>query len=100
VYLVSIGFFAWALLFEPFSTSTITPSLKLPLWVVEAAVPVGLTLMLLRALEILVRTARGGDAFPEGHRSLLEIEADAAGVDARDVERTRREPDEHEEDGR
>jgi C4-dicarboxylate transporter DctQ subunit len=100
VYLVSIGFFAWALLFEPFSTSTITPSLKLPLWVVEAAVPVGLTLMLLRALEILVRTARGGEAFPEGHRSLLEIEADAAGIDARDVERTRREPDEREEDGR
>jgi TRAP-type C4-dicarboxylate transport system permease small subunit len=100
VYLVSVGFFAWALLFEPFSTSTITPSLKLPLWVVEAAVPVGLTLMLLRALEILVRTARGGDAFPEGHRSLLEIEADAAGVDARDVERTRRETDEHEGDGR
>jgi C4-dicarboxylate transporter, DctQ subunit len=100
VYLVCVGFFAWALLFEPFSTSTITPSLKLPLWVVEAAVPVGLTLMLLRALEILVRTARGGDAFPEGDRSLLEIEADAAGVDARDVERTRRETDEHEEDGR
>ena len=93
VYLVGIGFYAWLLLFEPFSTSTITPSLKLPLWVVEAAVPIGFTLMLLRALEILVRTARGIDAFPEGHRSLLEVEAEAAGVDARDVERTRQEPD-------
>jgi C4-dicarboxylate transporter, DctQ subunit len=94
VYLVAIGTYAWLLLFEPFSTATITPSLKLPLWVVEAAVPIGLTLMLLRALEILVRTARGGEAFAEGHRSILEVEADAAGVDRRDVERTRAvEPD-------
>jgi C4-dicarboxylate transporter, DctQ subunit len=101
VYLVCIGFFAWLLLFEPFSTSTITPSLKLPLWVVEAAVPIGLTLMLLRALEILVRAARGVETFAEGHRSLLEVEAEATGLDVRDVERTRREVgDEPEEDGR
>jgi TRAP-type C4-dicarboxylate transport system permease small subunit len=93
VYLACIGFFAWLLLFEPFSTSTITPSLKLPLWVVEAAVPIGLTLMLLRALEILVRNARGTDAFAEGSRSLLEVEAEATGLDVRDVERTRREID-------
>jgi C4-dicarboxylate transporter DctQ subunit len=101
IYLVCIGFFAWLLLFEPFSTSTITPSLKLPLWVVEAAVPIGLTLMLLRALEILVRAARGVEAFPEGHRSILEVEAEATGIDVRDVDRTRREiGDEPEEDGR
>ncbi|TQM13445.1 TRAP transporter small permease [Pseudonocardia kunmingensis] len=108
VYLVCVGAFAWLLLFEPFSTATITPSLKLPLWVVEAAVPIGFTLMLLRALEILVRTARGTEAFAEGHRSILEVEAEAAGVDRRDVERTRAEPDDppdrrrgdDEEDGR
>jgi C4-dicarboxylate transporter, DctQ subunit len=94
VYLVCIGFYAWLLLFEPFSTSTSTPSLKLPLWVVEAAVPIGLTLMLLRALEILVRTARGIEAFPEGQRSLVEMEADATGLDVRDIDRTRRELDE------
>jgi C4-dicarboxylate transporter DctQ subunit len=93
VYLVCIGFYAWLLLFEPFSTSTSTPSLKLPLWVVEAAVPIGLTLMLLRALEILVRTARGIEAFPEGERSLVEMEADATGLDMRDIDRTRRELD-------
>ncbi|OLT00066.1 hypothetical protein BJF90_07100 [Pseudonocardia sp. CNS-004] len=91
VYLVCIGFFAWLLLFEPFSTSTITPSLKLPLWVVEAAVPIGLTLMLLRALEILVRNARGVDAFAEAGRSIVEVEAEATGLDMRDIERTRRE---------
>jgi C4-dicarboxylate transporter, DctQ subunit len=91
VYLVCIGAFAWLLLFEPFSTSTITPSLKLPLWVVEAAVPIGLTLMLLRALEILVRNARGVEAFAEAQRSIVEVEAEATGLDMRDVERTRRE---------
>lgn len=95
VYLVCIGFFAWLLLFEPFSTSTITPALKLPLWVVELAVPIGLTLMLLRALEILVRNARGVEAFAEGERSILEIEAEATGLDIREVERTR-EPDDNE----
>ncbi|GAA5134055.1 TRAP transporter small permease [Pseudonocardia adelaidensis] len=93
VYLGCIGFFAWLLLFEPFSTSTITPSLKLPLWVVELAVPIGLTLMLLRALEILVRNARGVEAFAEGHRSILEVEAEATGLDVRDVERTRERDD-------
>ncbi|WP_214407478.1 TRAP transporter small permease [Pseudonocardia lacus] len=92
VYLAVVGVFAWLLLFEPFSTSTTTPSLKLPLWVVEAAVPIGFTLMLLRALEILVRTARGIEAFPEAGRSLLEVEADVAGVEAGDIERTRRTP--------
>jgi C4-dicarboxylate transporter DctQ subunit len=101
VYIVCIGIFAWLLLFEPFSTSTITPSLKLPLWVVEAAVPIGLTLMLLRALEILVRSARGVDAFPEGRKSLLEVEAEATGIDVSEVDRTRRAPgDDTEEEGR
>jgi C4-dicarboxylate transporter DctQ subunit len=86
VYLAGIGVYAWLLLFEPFSTSTVTPSLKLPLWVVEAAVPIGFTLMLLRALEIVVRTARGRDAFAEGGRSLLEVEAEAVGIDVHDAE--------------
>lgn len=99
VYLVCIGALAWLLLFEPFSTSTITPSLKLPLWVVELAVPIGLTLMLVRALEILVRNARGVEAFAEGERSLLEVEAEAAGLDPRDVEGSAKRDDE-EENGR
>jgi C4-dicarboxylate transporter, DctQ subunit len=73
--------------------------MKLPLWVVELAVPIGLTLMLLRALEILVRNVRGVEAFAEGHRSILEVEAEATGLDIRDVERTR-EPDDNEENDR
>ena len=108
VYLVCIGAFAWLLLFEPFSTSTVTPSLKLPLWVVEAAVPIGFTLMFVRALEIVVRTARGEPAFAEGQRSVLESEAEAAGIDVHDSDllRTpgdgppRPQPDEPKEDGR
>ncbi|MGH3585230.1 MAG: TRAP transporter small permease [Pseudonocardia sp.] len=99
VYLACIGAYAWLLLFEPFSTSTSTPSMELPLWVVEAAVPVGFTLMMLRALEIVVRNARGTDAFAEGQRSLLEVEADAAGVDAHEVDRVEP-PDAPKEDGR
>lgn len=58
-YLAAVGAFAWLLLLEPFSTTTVTPALKLPLWVVEMAVPVGLTLMFVRAVEVLYRAARG-----------------------------------------
>jgi C4-dicarboxylate transporter, DctQ subunit len=80
IYLAVIGFYGWLLLAEPFSTSTSTPSLKLPLWVVEAAVPIGFTLMFLRALEIVWRTARGRIAFEEGEESMLEAEAEATGT--------------------
>jgi len=60
VYCVLIGFYAWAMVLDPIARGTVTPALKLPLWVVEVAIPVGLTLMLLRALEMVWRVARGG----------------------------------------
>lgn len=69
IYCAIIGAYAWILIFEPAARNTITPSLKLPLWVVELSLPIGLTLMFLRALEILYRTARGHTAFPEARES-------------------------------
>jgi C4-dicarboxylate transporter, DctQ subunit len=85
-YLAVVGLFAWFLIFEPFSFSTITPALKLPLWVVELAVPIGFTLMLLRAFEILWRTVKYGvpeDAVEEA----LEAEAAAIGMKVEDLHR-------------
>ena len=79
-YLAIVGFFAWLLLFEPFSTSTVTPTLKLPLWVVEFSVPLGFTLMLLRAIEILVRLIRGLPASVDGDKSEFEREEEALGL--------------------
>jgi len=58
-YCVLIGFYAWAMVLDPIARNTVTPALKLPLWVVEVAIPVGLTLMLLRSLEMVWRVARG-----------------------------------------
>ncbi|MQA97722.1 MAG: TRAP transporter small permease subunit [Streptosporangiales bacterium] len=81
VYLGAIGYFSWLLLLEPFSTATVTPSLKLPLWVLELSVPIGLTLMFIRGVEILYRVARGQVAFSEGEKSALQHEAEQAGVD-------------------
>lgn len=69
VYCAIIGAYAWILIFEPVARNTITPSLKLPLWVVEASLPIWLTLMLVRSLEILYRTARGQSAFPEAEEN-------------------------------
>lgn len=73
-YMVIVGVFAWLLLFEPFSTATVTPALKLPLWVVELAVPIGFTLMLLRAIELFYRAARGRIAFDDGAGAGVEQE--------------------------
>lgn len=64
-YLVGVGWLAWLLLLEPFSSATVTPALHLPLWTMELAVPVGLTLMLVRAVEIVYRAARGRSTFAE-----------------------------------
>ena len=81
VYLVVVGFFAWMLLFEPFSSATVTPTLKLPLWVVELAVPLGFTLMLLRSIEMLVRLARGKPGFAEGDKSEFQRAEESIGID-------------------
>lgn len=77
IYLVIMGYLGWKLLAEPFSRTTVTPVLKLRLWVVELAVPIGMTLMLLRAIEMLWRTWRHG--VPTGE-DMLAAEAEATGL--------------------
>ena len=85
LYLGGVGYFAWLLLFEPFSTSTSTPALDLPLWVVESSVALGFTLMFLRALELVVRVWRHGVE----ERNVTETEAEAVGLDVEDLDRVR-----------
>ena len=85
IYLGVIGYFAWMLIFEPFSSSTTTPALGVPLWVVELSVPIGFTLMFVRAIELLVRTIRLG-AIEE---DVLETEAEAIGLDIQNLDRLR-----------
>ncbi len=85
-YLAGVGFFAWKLIFEPFSFSTITPALKLPLWVVELAVPLGFTLMFFRALEILWRNIKYGVS-DNAIEEALETEAAAMGMDVGEIHR-------------
>lgn len=65
VYCGIIGFYAWILVTEPGIRNTTTAALDLPLWLVYLALPIGLTLMLLRSLEIVYRSARGRQTFPE-----------------------------------
>lgn len=65
VYCAVIGGYAWVWLTEPGLRNTLTPALKLPLWVVGLSLPIGLTLMFVRSLEIVYRTARGREAFAE-----------------------------------
>lgn len=58
VYAVFIVFLSWELIGEPFSRETITPALKAPLWVLELSLAVGMTLFLLRAIEMVVAAVR------------------------------------------
>lgn len=69
-YLGILGAYAILVLFQPYATNTITPALKLPLWVVMLPVPVGFTLMFLRALEIGARMLRGRDPYPHTEREV------------------------------
>ena len=85
IYLGVVGYFAWMLIFEPFSTRTTTPALGVPLWVVELSVPIGFTLMFVRAIELLVRTIRQG-AIEE---DVLETEAEAIGLDIDSLDQLR-----------
>jgi len=102
IYCAIIGAYAWVLIFEPAARNTITPSLKLPLWVVELSLPIGLTLMFLRSMEVLYRTARGQVAFPEAEENEFaeETPEEALTITAdRDAESADRD-DQHDRDER
>jgi TRAP-type C4-dicarboxylate transport system permease small subunit len=81
VYLGAVGYYAWLLLFEPFSSSTTTPAIGIPLWVVESSVAIGFTLMFVRALELAVRIWRHGVE----EENVLETEAEAIGLAVDDL---------------
>lgn len=81
LYCAIFGFYSWVLVTEPAAQNTITPALGAPLWVVELALPIGLTLMFLRALEIVYRTARGRQTFPEAEANELMGYAEELGLE-------------------
>lgn len=85
VYLAIIGYLSWMLIAEPFSRSTTTAAMGLPLWMVELAVPIGMTLMFLRGLEIFWRTWQHG-AEEDDPEAVLAAEAEATGMSAQDLE--------------
>ena len=66
------GFLGWVMVTEPAARNIVTPALKMPLLVVQISLPIGLTLMFFRALEILYRTARGREPFPEAEEDEFE----------------------------
>lgn len=63
-----LGAIGWIMVTEPAALNTVTNALKLPLWTVQLALPIGLTLMFARALEVIYRAARGRPAFPEAEQ--------------------------------
>lgn len=80
LYLGVIGYFAWLLIFEPFSVATVTPALHLPLWVVELCLPIAFTLMFLRAGQMLWQTWRSAPVELSAEEVAI-AEAEAAGID-------------------
>ena len=65
VYCAAMGIYGWLMLFTPGAHSTLSPALHVPLWIPETSVPIGLTLMFLRSLQILYRTIRHRDPYPD-----------------------------------
>ncbi len=86
----AIAVLGWLLLTEPFSFDTVTPALKLPLGAVETAVPVAFTLMFIRAIAMLWSTWKHGVQELTA-AEVAQLEAEAAGVSAEDIENARRE---------
>ncbi len=74
IYCAVVGGYGWLLITLPPARATITPALNLPLWMVEIALPIGLTLLLIRSLQLVYRTARGHQTFPEAEKSVIEEE--------------------------
>lgn len=79
VYAGFIAYLSWVLISEPFSRTTITPALKLPLWVVELSLALGMTLFFIRAAEMLIRTVRAPAESLD--KDVLAEEAAAVGID-------------------
>lgn len=73
-YCAVMGGYAWLMVAEPSRWLTQTRTLGLPLWFVQLSVPIGLTLMFVRSLEILYRTARHQTTFPEAEELSIEEE--------------------------
>jgi len=83
VYAGFIAYLSWALINAPFSRTTVTPALKLPLWVVELSLAVGMTLFFIRAVEMTVRVLRTSAA--DLDKDVLAEEAAAVGIDVEDI---------------
>ncbi|WAL39783.1 TRAP transporter small permease [Brevibacterium sp. BRM-1] len=58
VYAFFLSLLSWQLVAEPFSRVTQTAALKMPLWVFELSLSIGMTLFFLRAIEMLIRALR------------------------------------------
>ncbi len=87
LYCAIIGGYAWLSITEPAAQNTTTPALGLQLWVVQLALPIGLTLMFVRVIEIIYRTARGRQTFPEAERNdLIGYTEEASMGNGEDVE--------------
>jgi C4-dicarboxylate transporter DctQ subunit len=65
IYCAIITVYAWFMITQPAALSTVTPALKLPLWMVELPLPIGFTLLFIRICQLLYATLRRREAFPE-----------------------------------
>ncbi|MDN5774320.1 TRAP transporter small permease [Brevibacterium sp. UCMA 11752] len=83
IYAGFIAYLSWALISEPFSRTTITPALKLPLWVVELSLAIGMTLFFIRAAEMLIRAIKA--PAEELDKDVFAEEAAAVGIDVNDI---------------
>ena len=71
-YCAVMGGYAWLMVTGSAAHQITTRTLGLPLWFVQLSIPIGLTLMFVRSLEILYRTARHQTTFPEAEEADID----------------------------
>lgn len=80
LYCAVLGVLAWLMIASPSAQNIQVPNLGVNVWVVQLSIAIGLTLMFVRALEILYRTARRKQTFPEADRDEIEEALSEEGV--------------------
>lgn len=57
-YTAAFAVLGWLMIMQPHIISTLSPSLKFPLWLIQMALPIGMTLLLIRSVQLTYHLLR------------------------------------------
>lgn len=66
-YTAAFAVLGWLMTTQPHIINTLSPSLKLPLWLIQMALPIGMTLLFIRSVELTYRLLRYNDTLDQSN---------------------------------